>query len=369
MAQSLSTRPRCTIIIVGYNSAHHLARCLDQLVDRVPAACEIIVVDNASHDETVALLARWADRVRCLPLAENRGFAGGNNAGAALATGEFLVFLNPDTVPQPGWLDALLRPLEQDASIGMTTAQLVLSEQPHLINACGNDITWTGLTVCRGLHQPASAWAQPADVAAVSGAAFAIRRTLFEQVGGFDDAYFIYYEDTDLSLRVQLAGYRIVYVPEAVVGHQYRFKFSPQKAYYQERNRWLTMFKTLRLRTLLLLLPGLLLGEVMAWVYAALHGPAHVRAKMQSWQWLWRHRAAVRAKRREIAAWRRISDRQLVSHWSARLRFTGAVAGGPARWLEALAFVLLSAYGAFCRAALADQQLQTAIPKLNLREL
>lgn len=362
MAPITQRRLRCSIIIVGYNSAADLSACLETLLAHPmqpdmglagsDIATEIIVVDNASHDETSAILSQWDGAITVLSLPENRGFAGGNNAGAALATGDILVFLNPDTVPRAGWLSALVEPL-RDRRVGMTTAQLVLADRPHLVNACGNDITWTGLTVCRGLEQPLAAWSHPDEVAAVSGAAFAVRRELFERLGGFDEEYFLYYEDTDLSLRARLAGYSVRYVPQSVVAHRYRFKFSAQKAYYQERNRWLTLLGTLRPGTLLLLLPALLLGEAMAWTYAALHGPAHLRAKLRGWRWLWRHRAIIARKRRHAARLRRVPDRALLRHWSARLRFTGAVAAAPARMLEALTNGMLHLYGALCRGMLA----------------
>lgn len=342
------TTPRCSVIIVGYNNAADLRPLLAIVTVRLEPDVELILVDNGSTDETAQVAAEYAKQVRYLRLAQNKGFAGGNNAGAALARGELLLFLNPDTLPHAGWLEELVRPLA-DANVGMSTARIVHADRPHLINTCGNDITWTGLTVCRGLDQPVDAWDAPDEVAAVSGACFAMRRALFEKLGGFDERFFLYYEDTDLSLRVRLAGYQIVYAPRSVVAHRYVFKFSAQKAYYQERNRWLALLKALRWPTLLLLLPGLLLGELMAWCYAALNGREHLWAKARGWAWLWRNRATVRQARRETFAQRRSSDAALLRHWSPTLRFTGAVPNGMAHVLEGAAYWLLRAYGGFCR--------------------
>ncbi|MEZ4710467.1 MAG: glycosyltransferase family 2 protein [Caldilineaceae bacterium] len=340
--------PRCSVIIVGYNNAADLRPLLAMLTARPEPDVELILVDNASTDETAQVAADYAPLVRYAKLAQNVGFAGGNNAGAALARGDVLLFLNPDTLPYAGWLNELVRPLA-DAGVGMSTARLVHLQRPHLINACGNDITWTGLTVCRGLDQPVELWDAPNEVAAVSGACFAMRRALFAALGGFDERFFLYYEDTDLSLRVRLAGYGIVYAPRAVVAHRYIFKFSAQKAYYQERNRWLALLKTLRWPTLLLLLPGLLLGELMAWCYAALNGMEHVQAKARGWLWLWRNHALIRQARRETFVHRRTSDAALLRHWSPTLRFTGTVPAAVAHVLEGAAYWLLRAYGGFCR--------------------
>ncbi|MCB9149493.1 MAG: glycosyltransferase family 2 protein [Caldilineaceae bacterium] len=343
-----SANPRCSVIIVGYNSAADLRPLLAMLTARLEPDVELILVDNASTDETAQVAADYAPQVRYEKLAQNIGFAGGNNAGAALARGDILIFLNPDTMPHAGWLNELVRPL-LEKEVGMSTARIIHARRPHLINTCGNDITWTGLTVCRGLDQPVDLWDTPDEVAAVSGACFAIRRSLFKELNGFDERFFLYYEDTDLSLRVRLAGYRIVYAPRAVVAHRYVFKFSAQKAYYQERNRWLALLKTLRWPTLLLLLPGLLLGELMAWCYAGLNGRDHVRAKARGWRWLCRNHALIRQARRETFAQRRTSDAALLRHWSPTLRFTGTVPDTVAYVLEGAAYWLLRAYGGFCR--------------------
>lgn len=353
--------PGCSIIIVGYNSAADLPVCLDALTAQSYPALEIILVDNASQDETERIARHYVQQyaqqcaplVRYLKLAQNVGFAAGNNRGADIARGEILVFLNPDTEPRAGWLEALVSPLVRDRAIGMTTSRILMADRPQLVNACGNDITWTGLTVCRGIEEPASDWEEASECAAVSGAAFAMPRTLFQELGGFDEAFFMYYEDTDLSLRARLLGYRIVCVPDSVTTHRYTFKFSAQKAYYQERNRWLALLKTLRWPTLLLLLPGLLLGEAMAWTYATLYGREHLVAKAQGWLWLLRNRAGVWQCRRTMRSQRRISDRTLLAHWSPHLRFAGTVPQLPAQVMEGVLTMILRQYGALCQRLLA----------------
>lgn len=342
------TYPLCSIIIVAYNNAVDLPACLDSLLAQDYPAFEVIVVDNASTDATEAVIVRYGDRVHYLRLPQNVGFAAGNNHGAARATGSILVFLNPDTTPQPGWLSALVGQLVADQSVGLTTSRILLAEDPQLVNTCGNTITWTGLTVCRGLGEKADQWQDASEVAAVSGAAFAIWRDLFQTLGGFDEAFFLYYEDTDLSLRAQLAGYRVWYSPDSIVTHKYVFKFSPQKAYYQERNRWLTLLKVFRLPTIALLLPGLMLGELMAWVYAGLHGPAHLAAKRAGWGWLWQNRRQVWRMRQATQARRYVRDRDLLRLWSPRLSFAGAAPPPLARALESVVQPVLAGYGRLC---------------------
>ena len=279
----------------------------------------------------------------------NRAITGGYNAGAAIANGEILIFINADTIPQPGWLRELARPIIDDDTIGMTTSRILLYDAPDLINTCGNDLTWTGLTVCRGFNEPAEKWQMPSDVVAVSGAACAVRRSLFDTIGGFDETFEFYLDDTDLSLRGHLAGYRVRFVPDSTILHRYTFKFSANKVFYLERNRWLTMLKALRWPTLLLMLPGLLLGEAMAWIYSAMQGKAHLKSKWASWRWLWDHRGEVSQLRRRTQAFRQISDRQLLAVLSPELRFTGTVPDRVARLMEGLTQPLLYGYGRICR--------------------
>jgi hypothetical protein len=341
--------PFCSIVITAYNAASDLPACLDGLIEQKYPHFEIIVVDNASLDKTSEVTAHYSPFIRCVRLPVNRAVAGGYNAGAAAAEGEILIFINADTIPQPGWLQALVEPLTREGRVGMTTSRILLADAPHLVNTCGNDITWTGLTVCRGLGEPADRWLEPSQVAAVSGAAFAIRRSLFEAIGGFDETFEFYLDDTDLSLRSQLAGYQAWFVPASLIHHRYGFKFSTHKAYYQERNRWLVMLKTMRLPTLLLLLPGLTFGEGIAWVYSGLKGKEHLRAKLAGWQWLWRNRRKVQELRHQTQALRKVSDRELLRIWSPKLRFRGTVSEWPARILEGMTRPLLAGYGAFCR--------------------
>ena len=340
--------PRCSIVITAYNAVEDLPPCLDGLLAQDYPDFEIVLVDNASEDNTPEVAALYK-QVRYVRLRVNRAITGGYNAGADYATGDILVFINADTVPQSGWLANLVQPLIESKDIGLTTSRILLADAPHLVNTCGNDVTWTGLTVCRGLGQQAEQWRRASEVSAVSGAAFAIRRELFYRVGRFDETFKFYFDDTDLSLRAQLAGYRIWYTPDSLIWHRYKPKFSANKVYYLERNRWFMMMKVMRRRTLLLLLPGLTLGEAMAWLYALLQGRAYLKAKVESWEWLWYNRQIVRLLRHKTQAQRKVPDQELLRLWSPQLHFTGAMPDKVARLAEKVTRPILRTYGAFCR--------------------
>jgi GT2 family glycosyltransferase/glycosyltransferase involved in cell wall biosynthesis len=212
--------PRASIVIPVFDQLHHTRRCLQALSAQAHAASfEVIVVDDGSGDGTEAYCAGVAG-LRYHRRASNGGFIAACNDGAVLARGEFLVFLNNDTVPQPGWLDALLRTFDAVPGAGLVGAQLVfpngtLQESGGVVFADGS-----GWNYGRGgsPNDPRHAYLRDSDY--VSGAAIAIRRGVFERLGGFDVRYApAYYEDTDLAFAVRGAGLRVLVQPAAKVVH------------------------------------------------------------------------------------------------------------------------------------------------------
>lgn len=311
---------RASVIVVSYNSRADLPACLDSILRELGPQDELIVVDNGSGDGSAELVREGypAARLICGP---NTGYAGGNNRGAAEAAGEYLVFLNPDTVLQPGALTALLTPLTWRTPIALTTACVVHRDRPEVVNTCGNTMHYTGLAYCRGAGQPRARYATSVEVDAVSGAAFAIRQKVFAELGGFDEQFFMYVEDTDLSLRARLAGYHCVYVPGAIVEHAYQPAYSPRKAFYLERNRHLMLLKNLSGGTYLRMLPGLALSEAVTWGWLLLKGPRYWGVKPRVYRWLVRERRAISAARRAAQRQRRRADREVVWRLTYRLEF------------------------------------------------
>lgn len=312
---------RVTVVIVNYNGRSYLGPCLQALRVAGHSGVEIVLVDNGSSDGSVDYVATHFPRVKIIRNAENAGFGGANNVGAQVAQGEYLAFLNPDTAVTPHWLEALLGALEEDPQAALATPKILLMATPQRINTGGNDIHLTGLTLCRGMGLPKEALAETAVVSAVSGAAFVMRRDLFLELGGFDSDFFMYMEDTDLSWRAQLTGYRCLYVPQSVVYHDYTLRFGPQKTYYQERNRYLMLLKGLRWRTLALLLPALLLAEMVTWGFVLLQDRAQWANKVRAYGYLWRYRHALLAARRQVQAQRRTNDRTLLQRCTHRLAY------------------------------------------------
>jgi GT2 family glycosyltransferase len=192
---------------------------------------------------------------------------------------------------------------------------------PQKLNTCGNNVHISGITMCRGMNSSPEEYSETAEVAAVSGAAFAIRRGLFEQVGGFNENFFIYMEETALSLETWLRGWRCLYVPSSVLAHDYALRFGPRKTLFQERNRYMMLLQLYRWPTLLLLLPALLLAEVVTWGFVLLHDRANWRNKFKAYGALLSNWSAISAKRRINQTQRKVKDRALLKLTTFRLDF------------------------------------------------
>jgi O-antigen biosynthesis protein len=220
-AMPTSTAPRASIVIPVFGAFTHTLACLRAIAAHPPAAAfEVVVVDDASPDDSLANL-RVIDGLRVHARTTNGGFIAACNDGAAMARGEVLVFLNNDTVPQPGWLDALLDTFDAHPDAGLVGAKLLypdgrLQEAGGVVFADGSGWNYGRF------DDPADCrYAYLRDADYVSGAAIAIPRPLFERLGGFDTRYApAYYEDTDLAFAVRAAGLRVLMQPASVVVHE-----------------------------------------------------------------------------------------------------------------------------------------------------
>ena len=211
----------CSIVIPVHNRAELTTQCLDVLLSSPPdlALPEIVVVDDASVDTTTQVLAAHADRVRVVRHEQNVGFAGACNDGAAVATGEWLVFLNNDTRPQSGWLDALLRYASSGKQIGLVGSKLLFPNGTiqHAGVIFARDLA--PLHIYTGFRADHPAVSKSREFQAVTGACVLIRRALFDEVGGFDAGFVNGYEDLDLCLRLRHLGYEVHYCQESVLYH------------------------------------------------------------------------------------------------------------------------------------------------------
>ncbi len=270
-------------------------------------ADDIVVVDNQAAAGPVAAVAALPG-VRLLSPGRNVGFAGGCNYAAEHATGDVLVFVNSDAIVRPGALDALVRRASQP-DIGLACASIRLAEEPDVLNTVGNPIHYLMFSWVGCLGEPASDHTEVTDVASITGVTFAVRRAVWDELGGFDPEYLAYCEDVYLSLRAWQAGYRVVHEPASVVLHHYDFSRNAAKFYLLERNRLMNLVLLPEARTRrMLMVPAL---AVEAGVLAVAVRDGWARDKVEGWRWLLRHRRSLAERRRLIQEHRQVPDRDL----------------------------------------------------------
>lgn len=323
------------MIVVATNERHHLVDLLPSLARQNYNPFEVLVVDNGSSDGGPELVEAQFPSFEVVRNGANLGYLKANNRGFKTARGDVLVVLNPDTEVEPDWLAELAAALDRHPDAGLATSRILMFDDRTLVNTCGNEIHLTGLTFCRGLGRPRSEYEEELPVGAVSGCSFAIRRSVLDQIGGFEEELNPYLEDTDLSWRARLAGNRIVYAPRSIVYHKYALRMRPQKFAYLEENRLVVLVKSVRWRTLVLLAPALLIAELMTWTYAVAKGRAYALAKLRSYGRLVRGWPRLLERRRQVQHLRRVPDRELMGQLTWRLPLDQVIGPGP--WTGALA--------------------------------
>ncbi len=219
--------PLISVIIPNWNGAHHLPICLDSLGRQTYPHFEVIVVDNNSDDDSLALLESEYTEVRVIPLKENQGYAGGVNVGIRAAQGEIIVVLNNDTEADHRLLEELWAGLERHPEAGAATSKMLLFDQRQVINSAGDFYTLDGIPGNRGVWQrDEGQFDREEKVFSAHGGASAFRRSMLMELASkgqpevFDEDFFAYCEDVDLGWRAQLAGYQCLYVPTATVYHR-----------------------------------------------------------------------------------------------------------------------------------------------------
>lgn len=213
--------PKVVVIIPNWNGASELRDSLDSLF-RQTVKPHIIVVDNGSKDESVAIIRKHYPTVELIQHSVNKGYAGGVNPGFKVAIKEqykYAAPFNNDAVADPHWLQNLIQALDQDPSLGIATCKLTSADGKSL-DSTGDYYTTWGLPYPRGrgetnIHK----YDRETDVFGASGGASLYRIAMLQEIGLFDEKFFAYYEDVDLSFRAQLAGWKVRYVPSALVYH------------------------------------------------------------------------------------------------------------------------------------------------------
>jgi GT2 family glycosyltransferase len=274
-------------------------RALPALCAQLRDGDELIVVDNGSSDGTAPAVREVAPRATVIEPGSNLGFGAGCNRGAEYASGDVLLFLNPDATPAAGFREAIERPLA-DGRGWAAWQGLVTKDAGRTVNTRGGIVHFSGIAWAGGLGEPLTGEIPRGEPGFVSGACFAIPRTRFSELGGFAEELFLYHEDVDLSLRLRLAGGRLGVEPAARVDHEYEFEKGAAKWRHLERNRWATIVRTYPGPLFAALVPALVATE-LALVPVSIAGGWFVQ-KAASWSDLVRWFPRLLRERREVQA-------------------------------------------------------------------
>jgi GT2 family glycosyltransferase len=316
--------PLVSVIVLNWNGAAFLRGCLESVMKSRYPRREHIVIDNGSTDDSQRILQEIQQEnpgIRCIYNKENLGYAGGNNVGAEMASGKYLVFLNVDTVVAADWLTHLVELMESNDGIGACQPMLLLMDDPTRLDVVGAYLTPLGFLKEVGNEEVLRAeFLEPREIFSAKGACLMVRRDIFEAAGGFDTDFFFYGEETDLCWRIWLLGYAVRYVPSAVVYHKSAYTddvLSPTrrirlKKFFAYRNRLLYLYKNLSSVNLARMLPVHLALCIVAVFVLALRG-RKLEAKaitnaIGSFMVVWPRFAARRAS---IQRGREMTDRDI----------------------------------------------------------
>ncbi len=303
------------VVIINFNSGAYLTQAVEALKAQTYRSFTIVVVDNASTDDSLARMRQRFPDIKVIDAGENLGFAGGNNLAVRQCGNsiDWIALLNPDAFPERDWLSHLILAADENPDFSCFASRVVFDSDTAKLDGAGDDYHVSGFAWRRGQGLGAGSQSAECEVFMASATAALYRRAAFEHAGGFDERYFCYYEDVDLGVRLRLLQYRSWYVADAVVRHVgsgITGKGSAFVARHTQRNRIWTYVKDMPTPWIWFLLPLHILYQAMALLHYARQGhlgPA-LRGTLEALQGLLpilESRRSIQGNRR--ASWREFS--------------------------------------------------------------
>ncbi len=312
-----------SIVIINWNGQKNLGELLDKCLESVVKTSyknfEVIFVDNASTDGSYEYVRSKFKDFKFFKNQENLGFVGGNNVGARFCKGDVVIFLNNDTIVYPDWLNEPTR-LFENPKIGIVQANLRMLDNPEIPDSIGHTISVISLPIENFFFMDEPT--KPEPIFGGKGAALFVRRELFEKLGGFDDDYFYYFEESDLCWRARLLGYEVYFSPNSTVLHKGGGTFKNGKLlynkflhdkllYHRQKNTIASIIKCYELKNLLIYLPLRFLFELNGIVYFTFKNPSLALSNMKALSWILGSIGKLLRKRSEIQRTRIVGDKEL----------------------------------------------------------
>ncbi len=310
-----------TFVIVNYNGERFIQTCLDSILAQSRPPDEIILVDNASCDHSPLLVREHFPQVELILLDDNIGFPAACNRGIHEASGDLIAILNNDVTLDPNWLESLL---EHDVEPwDFWASQILFAFDPEHIDSAGDGMAIVGAAYKIGHGDPANQHQQLREVFGPCAAAALYRRSMLQELEGFDPDFFLIYEDADLNMRARLQGYRCLYVPQARVFHHVNSSiqtFSDRYVFFGHRNSEYVFWKNMPGPLLLLYLPERLIFDLLSFLFFLFKGrsSSFVRAKADFLRNLskviQKHRAVQQERKLSIGQFRKLLDHNWIKY-------------------------------------------------------
>jgi GT2 family glycosyltransferase len=310
-----------SVHIVTYNSESLIRDCLQSVIAQSHPVKEIIVVDNESRDGTLDVLADFTDKITLIPNSINNGFAGGHNQALSQSTSEYHLILNPDIVLDPDYLLYIIRYMDAHEDAGACTGKLLRTAEPDRLDSAGLVIHRNRRAFDRGASLPESDYNEITEIFGVSGAAAVYSRAMVKDVSVngqfFDELFFAYKEDVDVSWRSQIYGWKSVYIPQAIAYHERGWKQGKRNAQplvirqHSYINRYLMMIKNDQLSAICKNILPLLTFEFASLLYYLLREPKVLLA----WSSVVRNRRSLLRDRKLIQSKRKVPLAEIYNYF------------------------------------------------------
>ncbi|MFZ1721820.1 MAG: glycosyltransferase family 2 protein [Microgenomates group bacterium] len=317
--------PLVSIVIVTFNSEIYLHECLRSVLENRYKRFEVIIFDNNSTDQTHTIIKKYSKKYPKIISAtfhnKNIGFAAANNNAIEIAKGKLVFILNPDTTVDSGFLEPLVAEISKENVAAVQP--LVYLFDKKTINLTGKVMHYLGFDWLRDYKSTQPPRSQ--EIHSFSGSGILINKQHFFSAGMFDEFYFMYYEDSDLSWKFNLLGKKMLFTPASILYHDYKYipqeSYQPlkQKYFYIERNRLITMYKNYSAKSLFLLIPIFIFMELGLITFAFLDGWGIT--KLSTYAHILQNIPQIQKKRTDIQNKRVVSDKQLFKHMQSTITF------------------------------------------------
>ncbi len=324
----MNNNPLVSIVILNYNAGNLLLDCIESILHTNYSNYEIIVVDNASNDQSHIKSKQEFPQIKLIENDENLGYCGGNNIGIEEAGGEFIIILNPDTLVDPNWIRELMSSYEEFGE-GLYQPKFLTTTDHSILMSTGNMIQLFGFGFARGKGELDKGEFQKHEIIGyASGTCLFASSETFKKLNMFDSFLFAYHDDLDLGWRAAMIGIQSHYIPKSIVYHPpegFSFKWSSFKFYLLERNRMYCILTHYSRSTFFKMLPSLILVEIAIFFFYLKKRMLKIKIKA-TWDLIkkWKQ---IRKKYREIQDSRIINDKEIIQNFTNHIDIPLAVSG------------------------------------------